>query len=149
MSIVRIHIDQKQHESPNPTTGSALYALGQVQAGLELFREVQGDKEDPGVFNDSEEVHLRQDEHFHSGQPVVREFEIFVNTRPRKVQGKEVTFDQIVALAFDPVPVGPNIKFTISYRNGPRANPSGHLLPGGHVQIKNGMKFNVTATDKS
>jgi hypothetical protein len=28
---VRIHIDQKPHESPNPTTGEALYKLGHVQ----------------------------------------------------------------------------------------------------------------------
>jgi hypothetical protein len=44
---VRIHIDQKPYESPNPTTGEALYKLGHVQPGLELFREVKGDKEDP------------------------------------------------------------------------------------------------------
>ena len=27
---VRIHIDQELHESPNPTTGEALYVLGRV-----------------------------------------------------------------------------------------------------------------------
>ena len=29
-----IHIDQKPYESPNPTTGEALYKLGHVQPGL-------------------------------------------------------------------------------------------------------------------
>jgi hypothetical protein len=33
---VRIHIDQQPYESPNPTTGEALYALGSVKPGLEL-----------------------------------------------------------------------------------------------------------------
>ena len=42
---MRIHIDQKEYESPNPTTGEALYILGNVQPGLELYREVRGDKE--------------------------------------------------------------------------------------------------------
>jgi hypothetical protein len=39
---VRIHIDEEPHHSPNPTTGAALYALGHVLAGLELYREVTG-----------------------------------------------------------------------------------------------------------
>ena len=41
---VRIHIDQEPHESPNPTTGEALYVLGRVPPGLELYREVAGDE---------------------------------------------------------------------------------------------------------
>lgn len=32
---VRIHIDRQPHESPNPTTGAALYALGKVPAGYQ------------------------------------------------------------------------------------------------------------------
>jgi hypothetical protein len=43
---VRIHIDEHKYESPNPTTGAALYTLGNVAAGLELYREVSGDKEE-------------------------------------------------------------------------------------------------------
>ena len=66
---VRIHIDQKQYESPNPTTGEALYALGDVPAGLKLYREVRGDKEDPPIPNGPEVVHLKEDEHFHQWPP--------------------------------------------------------------------------------
>jgi hypothetical protein len=54
-----------------------------------------------------------------------------------------------VALAFNPVPTGPNIKFTITYRNGLNQNPEGELLPGGRVKIKDGMIFDVTQTTKS
>jgi hypothetical protein len=146
---VRIHIDQQPHHSPNPTTGDALYALGQVQPGLDLFFEVSGDREDPEVPRGSEVVHLKQDEHFHSGPPEVKKFDIIVNTRKKVVTTREVSFNQIVALAFDSVPVGPNILFTITYRRGPHANPEGHLLEGGTVKVKNGMVFNVRATDKS
>ena len=145
----RIHIDQQPHLSPNPTTGDALYALGRVQPGLDLFFEVGGDREDPEVPRGPEVVHLKQDEHFHSGPPLVKEFDIIVNTRKKIVTTREVSFNQIVALAFDPVPVGPNILFTITYRRGPRANPDGHLLEGGTVKVKDGMVFNVRATDKS
>ena len=39
--------------------------------------------------------------------------------------------------------------FTITYRNGPKQNPEGEMLPGGKVKIKNGMIFDVTQTTKS
>jgi len=144
---VRIHIDEKQYESPNPTTGEALYVLGNVPAGLELYREVTGDKEDPPIENGPETVHLKEDEHFHSGPP--KEFTIIVNGRKKEVSTKTLSFDQIVALAFSPVPVGPNVMFTITYRKGPHKNPEGTLTEGATVKIKDGMIFDVTETNKS
>ena len=129
---VRIHIDQHKYESPNPTTGAALYTLGKVAPGLELYREVSGDKEDAAIENAPETVHLKEDEHFHSGPP--KEFAIIVNGRKKEVSTKTLSFDQIVALAFNPVPVGPNVKFTITYRKGPHKNPEGTLIEGGTVR---------------
>jgi Multiubiquitin len=146
---VRIHIDQEPHESPNPTTGEALYVLGRVPPGLELYREVTGDEEDPPLANGPEVVHLREDEHFHSAPPQVKHFEIFVNGRKKVVTTRDLSFDEVVAMAFNPVPTGPNVMFTITYRHGPRANREGHLLEGGTVTVKSGMVFNVTRTDKS
>jgi len=78
-----------------------------------------------------------------------KDFEIIVNGRKKVVTKNELSFDEIVALAFNPVPSGPNIMFTITYRHGPAANPQGNLLEGGTVKLKDGMIFNVTATDKS
>lgn len=65
---VRIHIDRKPYMSPVVTTGAALYALGHVAAGYELFREVQGDREDEPIANDQTEIHLKEDQHFYSAQ---------------------------------------------------------------------------------
>lgn len=146
---VRIYIDQKAYESPNPTAGEALYKLGHVQAGYDLFREVRGDKEDPIVENDLEPVHLRQDEHFHSGPAQPRKFTIIVNGQKKVVTTKTVTFDEIAKLAFPTPPQGANILYTVSYEDGPRVNPQGSMVEGQSVKVKNGMIFNVTATDKS
>jgi hypothetical protein len=146
---VRIHIDEKPYESPNPTTGEALYKLGHVQPGFELFREVRGDKEDPVVPDEAEPIHLREDEHFHSGPAQPREFTIIVNGQKKVVTARTVTFDEIVKLAFPTPPTGANILYTISYEDGPRANPQGSLKEGGKVKVKDWMIFNVTATDKS
>jgi hypothetical protein len=144
---VRIHIDQKPYHSPNPTTGAALYALGDVQPGLELYREVQGDREDTQIENGPEVIHLVEDEHFHRGPP--KQYIIIVNGKKKTVTMKRLMFDQLVDLAYNPRPTGPNIMFTINYGNGPKANPEGELLPGHSVKIKDGMVFCVTPTDKS
>lgn len=74
---------------------------------------------------------------------------IIVNTREKEVKGKEVTFKQVVRLAFENPPTGDNIEITVAYRKGPRENPSGTMHPGDTVKIKEGMIFDVTATDKS
>ena len=146
---VRIHIDQKPYESPNPTTGEALYKLGHVQPGYDLFREVKGDREDPTVENDDEPVHLREDEHFHSDPAQPRKYTIIVRGQKKTVTTKKVSFEEIVKLAFPTPPEGANILYTVSYEDGPRINPQGSLKEGQSVFVKNWMIFNVTATDKS
>jgi len=76
--------------------------------------------------------------------------EIVVNGTPKQVEKGELSFDELVALAFDPVPTGENIVFTITYRRGGNENrPEGTLAPGETVKVKKGTVFNVTATDKS
>jgi hypothetical protein len=144
---VKIFIDQHPYHSLNPTTGEALYALGKVEPGLELFREVTGDREDPEVSNGPETVHLKEDEHFHSGKP--KTYTIYVNGQEKTITTKTVTYEQIVKLAFpDPI-TGQNIIYTVGYEDGPHKNPSGSLMPGGKVYVKDGMIFDVTPTDKS
>ena len=41
---VRIHIDRRPYESPQVTTHAALYVLGKVPAGYELFLECRATK---------------------------------------------------------------------------------------------------------
>lgn len=74
---------------------------------------------------------------------------IIVNGRAKSVSEKEISFTEVVALAFDNVPSGPNIEFTVTYRRGHGDKPEGSLVDGGTVKVKEGMIFNVTATDKS
>ena len=142
----RIHIDQQRYESPNPTTADALYRLANVAPGLELYREVDGNREDEPIENGSEIIHLHQDEHFHSGQQ--KTYTIIVNGQARTVTRKRETYDQIVALAY-PTPSSPDTTYTVSYDDGPPQNPHGQLEKGESVKVKNGMIFNVTPTIRS
>ena len=74
---------------------------------------------------------------------------IVVNGTEKTVYQDELSFDDLVKLAFDPVPTGPNVGFTITYRRGHGDKPEGSLEPGQSVKIKDGMIFNVTPTDRS
>lgn len=78
-----------------------------------------------------------------------KDFTIIVNGRQKVVTTKELSFSEIVALAFDNPPTGQNIVFTITYRRGEGNKPEGSLVEGEKIKIKEGMIFNVTATNKS
>jgi hypothetical protein len=77
------------------------------------------------------------------------DFHIVVNAREKTVHTDELSFEHVVRLAFDPVPIGPNILITVSYRNAAGPKPAGTLVRGETVTIKNETVFNVTVTDKS
>ena len=81
------------------------------------------------------------------GQGHNKEFTIIVNGREKVVTKKEMSFAEIVALAN--LLSGPNIVYTVTYRRGEGNKPEGTLVEGDSVKIKEGMIFNVTATDKS
>ena len=78
-----------------------------------------------------------------------KEYTIIINGRPKKVAKAELTFDEIVALAFDNPPSGPNVVFTVTYSGAGGRGNQGTLTEGGSVEIQNGMIFNVKATDRS
>jgi hypothetical protein len=93
------------------------------------------------MYNSQETDHGQQDHE--------KEFTITVNGRQKVVTTRELSFTEVVALAFDDPPTGPNFVFTVTYRRGQGNKPEGTLVEGETVKVKDGMIFNVTATDKS
>lgn len=78
-----------------------------------------------------------------------KELTIIVNGREKVVDSRELCYDELLALAFDPVPTGEFICFSITYRRGHGNKPEGTLDEGKCVRVKKGMIFNVSFTDKS
>lgn len=142
---VRIHINREAFTSPKQTTGEALYSLANIPKHQELFREVGGEQEDLLIPRDGEEVHLKEDDHFYSQKTVT----ILVNGEANEISETRISFDEVVKLAYPVPPSGTLIEFTVTYRNGPPANPKGTLTVGHSVKIKNKMIFDVTPTDRS
>ena len=76
-----------------------------------------------------------------------KEYDIIVNGTSKKWGEKEISFNQVVILAFGKI--DPNARYTITYKRGHGDKPEGTLAPGDSVKVKEGMIFNVTPTNKS
>jgi len=78
-----------------------------------------------------------------------KHFNIIVNGRKREIVASSLTYDDVVNLAFDNQPPrGEGLIITVTYSKGPH-NSSGTLVTGQTVEIKSGMVFNATPTDRS
>jgi len=145
MRMVRIHINREPRQSPNPTTGDALYGLGDIPKHEKLFREAgDGDKEDKLIPRGDEHVHLKEDAHFYSQKVVT----IIVNTDEHDVDEKEITYAQVVQFYLGSGGK-PSAEYIVKYSHGPAENPSGTLAPGQKVKVKDGMRFRVAGTGES
>ncbi len=74
---------------------------------------------------------------------------IVVNGRRREWDEDDISFEQLVPLAFPTPAPGGNVEYTISYRRAQGHKPEGTLKAGESVKVKEGMIFDVTATDLS
>ena len=77
-----------------------------------------------------------------------KEFTIIVNGREKKFTGKEISFKQVIELAFGTYEDNPNIVYTVTYSKG-EDKKEGTMTAGSTVKVKDGMIFNATRTDKS
>src|SRR5687767_14905414 len=90
-----------------------------------------------------------QDKKQHPGSGHDKTFTVIVNGEQKTVAAREITFEQLAELAFPNNPKGGNWLYTVTYRRGEGNKPEGTLVQGETVKLKEGMIFNVTATDRS
>lgn len=75
-----------------------------------------------------------------------KEFQIFVNTKPRKVVGPSISFEQVLAEAgIDTAGQDLNL-YDVEWTHGNRA---GALSPGQSVSLENGMRFDAGKSNRS
>lgn len=74
---------------------------------------------------------------------------VIVNGTPKEVAKEDLTYDEVVRLAFETPPYGENTLFSVSYVRGHGNKPEGVLAPGQSLKVKDGMIIDVTATDRS
>ena len=76
-------------------------------------------------------------------------FKIIVNGREKIVTQHELSYVDVVRLAFENPEFGENVVYTVTYKRGSEHKPEGSMVEGDTVKVKPGMIFNVTRTDKS
>lgn len=79
----------------------------------------------------------------------VKEVTVIFNGRTKTIAKERLTFDEVIAYAFDSPPSGDGVQFTIQYTRGHSDKPNGTLLEGQSVMVHDGMEFDVTATNRS
>jgi hypothetical protein len=145
--IVRIQIDKQLYESPTPTNGSSLYLLAHLPGEMHLYKEGLGHDEDSLIANDSTAVDLKNGDHFRSVTPGMAETTIYVNTDPVVWSRTQISYDELVKLAFPDGPFEGNVRYSITWTK--PDGSEGAVLKGGKIKVIAGMKFDVRNTDKS
>ena len=74
---------------------------------------------------------------------------IIVNGREKHVPGDEVTYDEVVDIAFPDGGRGDLIEYTVAYTNGGGRRTEGTVLEGDQAKIQDRTEFLVERTDRS
>lgn len=78
-----------------------------------------------------------------------KEVTIIVNTREKTWEKKDISYQEVIILAFGEYVDNELIVYTVTYAKGEDAKREGSLVKGQSVKVKNRMVFNVSKTDKS
>ena len=90
--------------------------------------------------DNKEQEHGENEEH--------KEITIIVNAREKKWNKKEISYKEVIELAFGEYIENENIIYTVAYSKA-HGDKNGTLTKGESVKVKDGMIFNVNKTDKS
>ena len=88
------------------------------------------------------------DDNVHGGDKP-KDVTIIVNGRERTWPKEDISFAQVVEIAFPNQPSGSDYSYTVTFSKGDDKKPHGSLVAGESVKAKNGMVFNVTQTSRS
>lgn len=128
--------------------GSELRSLGHIDEAEDLFLTIEAPFDDELIAND-----LRIDlarpttEHFVSKPKSI--YTLIVNAQPKTWNKPTITYDEVVTVAFGNGTNHEMKAYTVAYSKGRDPKPKGILAEGDEVQVKNEMRFDVSATDKS
>jgi len=73
---------------------------------------------------------------------------IIVNAREKEWNKKEISYQEVIILAFSEYIENENIEYTVAYSKA-HGDKNGTLTKGESVKVKERMVFNVNKTDKS
>jgi hypothetical protein len=129
--------------------GSEIRKQGNVPADDQVFLSIKGPWEDE-LIKDEDWVDLARPgiEQFYSKE-VMKKVTLIVNGTPKQWEKKQISFSEIIVLAYGVYIDRPTMVYTVGYEDGPKENMEGSMTRDSSVFVKNKMIFHATATDKS
>lgn len=127
--------------------GKTIRDLGKIAATDNIFLKIAPPYQDE-LIRDDEEVDLARPgkEHFVS-KPV--SITLIVNARPKPWNKRNISFEEVVVLAFGSYDPNPNRVYTVTYSGGVPPKTEGTMVRGQVINVKDKTNFDVSATDKS
>ncbi|MGA3266500.1 MAG: multiubiquitin domain-containing protein [Verrucomicrobiota bacterium] len=155
MPEIELHVHT--HEGAEPK----LIKISSDATVEQLVKEIQAAGAaigEPGeeiiLWVENEEITCRKGHKIHEcrikhGHHVHCHCVIIVNTKEKRWDKKEISYEELVILSVSPNKPDPNILYSITYSKGPEHHREGSLAKGKSVKVKCGMIFNVYPTNKS
>lgn len=140
-----LFIDDRPEITLNPNqTGKTIRELFGLRDDVNLLRDYESPQDEPvGVMDPAPfergPVFITRRQH--------QTFTVIVNGREKAVNQPQLTYLEVVRLAFEAI--DPEAIYTVTYTKGPDQKPKGSMVEGDVVTVKCGMIFNVTKTRKS
>ena len=147
---LKFTVDGKLYEWPEQfITGSQIREVAGIDADDKIFLDNKKPYLD-NLIEDSEVVDLARPsiERFYTVQ-VGFEVTILVSGSPHKWTKAQISFEEVITLAYGSYNDSPNVAYTVAYEDGPKQNLEGSMIRGTVVYVKHKMIFHATATDKS
>lgn len=129
--------------------GIQIKELGSIPAEDIIFLDLKEGWQDDEILDDEIVDLARPGKEKFVSKPKLTELTIIVNARSHVWKEINISFEQLIALAFGSYDNNPNKGYTVTYSKGLDPKPEGTMVKGSVVRVKNKMIFDVTATDKS
>lgn len=129
--------------------GIQIREMGNIPAEDDIFLDLKEGWQDDEILDDEIVDLARPGKEKFVSKPKLTELTIIVNARSHVWKEINISFEQLIALAFGSYDNNPNKGYTVTYSKGLDPKPEGTMVKGSVVRVKNKMIFDVTATDKS
>lgn len=156
MNEIEIHVHAAGHEQAKAIKIAEDATVGQLLEMAQAAGAAIGELEEEIILLVENEEKLIHRSHrlsecgIHHGHHVhLHGVTIIVNTREKRWNRKDISYKQVVELAFGSYLDNPDTVYTVTYTKGPEHKRDGSLVKGQSVKVKNGMIFNVSQTNKS
>lgn len=130
-------------------TEPSLKRLLGIDGDMQLLRDFESQNDSP--IGPQDHIRFEEGPVFRSipqdCQEPCGEIKIIVNGREKSVTAKQLSYAEVVRLAFENA--DPETIYTVTFKKGSPPKPEGSMVQGDVVKILCGMIFNVTATRKS